>query len=110
MVMPANIFIKGVKEMTVYEKLKDMSIQQVAQFLNKLQDYDNLPWYELFSSKYCNKCEPVIKRSNAFGFNVEVEYAPCETEVGCPFGVYNLSEEETIKQWLLSEWSDDYYE
>ena len=96
--------------MTVYEKLNGMSIQQVAQFLNKLQDYDNPPWYVLFTSKYCDKCEPILKRNNAFGFNVEVEYAPCETEVGCPFGVCNLSEEETIKQWLLSEWSDDYYE
>ena len=82
-----------------------MEIKQLSEFIVecvKRCDKGCHPWINLFNEKFCNKCKPII------GYypntNTEVEFAPCETPEGCPYGVGNLTEEQMVAQWLLSEW------
>ena len=101
--------------MSNFEKLKSMSMEDLAAWLDKNGIIDNSPWLEDFNNKYCANCESVMcKYENAeaaVGFKPyfsddEIECAWCEIYKKCRFfpdmdkvpdGV------EMAKMWLESE-------
>lgn len=45
--------------MTNLEKIKNMSIDELAEWLDKNGMFDNSPWLNAFNDKYCEKCESI---------------------------------------------------
>ena len=95
-----------------FEKIqKDMTVQELAKFLDSVHDYDSSPWISYFQKEFCDKCEPIIATApGSWSFEPEKEYefAPCEliNEDGThnnPCGYANCKTVELVKLWLNSE-------
>ena len=50
--------------MTNYEKLKNMSVDDFAEWLDEYGKFDESPWSEWFNSTYCKKCESIEVNRN----------------------------------------------
>lgn len=99
-----------------FEYIKSLSIDELAEWLDKHGKFDTVPWSEWFSNKYCNNCESIkCKYTDAeetLGFspysyyNREIECAYCELEKKCRF-FEELDDvpdnKEVIKLWLNEE-------
>ena len=75
--------------MTNLEKIQNMSIDEMAEFLNNLGCADNSPWIQWGDSNFCKKC------------SVGCLYSPCELSEKCPF---NMGlDVDWCKEWLKAE-------
>lgn len=102
--------------MNNFEKLKLMSVEELAEWLNTLH-YDNTPWLQWFDSKYCSQCDSVVVTSNEYkdkfgcsGYGDTVECAYCEWENGCKF--FPKMDEapsltDILKMWFVEEVEDE---
>jgi hypothetical protein len=64
--------------MTNLEKLKNMSIDALAAWLDKNGMFDNSPWLNWFAKKYCDNCE-----------SIKCKYVEAEEKLGLlPFARY----------------------
>ena len=91
--------------MTVFESLKNKSIDELAEWLDENCEYDTAPWASFWDIRYCNKCEPIeSKVPNQFGYDMECSY--CELYSRCKF-FKELDDipdnKQIIKMWLESE-------
>ena len=84
-------------EKTNYEKIKEMSIQKLAEWLDEYSAFEGTPWGKDFDKTYCQNCETVY---NDFG----TPCSYCELSEGeeCRFFpnkklINNL---DIIKLWL----------
>lgn len=98
-----------------FERLQLMSIDELAEWLDKNGMFDNSPWSEWFSKKYCENCESIkCKYADAeeklsitpFSYSGEIECAYCELENKCRF-FQELDDipdnKKVIKMWLEEE-------
>ena len=44
--------------MNNFEIIKSKSIDEFAEWLNRIARFEDSPWIEWFNDNYCNKCEP----------------------------------------------------
>ena len=102
--------------MTNLEKLKEMPIKELAEWLDENGMFDNSPWSNWFSDRFCSQCESIkCKYADAeemLGFSPfahysgEVECAYCELENKCRF-FPELNDvpdnRKTIEMWLIEE-------
>jgi hypothetical protein len=92
-----------------------MTIDELAEWLDKNCMFDNSPWLNSFNEKYCEKCESIkCKYVDAeeklgitpFSYSGEIECAYCELENKCRF-FQELDDvpdnKEMIKMWLEEE-------
>jgi hypothetical protein len=93
-----------------------MDLDQLTEWLDKNGMFDNSPWLNSFTEKYCSKCESIkCKYADAeekLGFYL---YARCSGEVECVYcELYNRcrffenledvpDNKEMIKMWLEEE-------
>lgn len=103
--------------MTNFEKLKTMTVDELADWLNENCQHDEAPWVEWFDKNYCKKCEPITCRVEATNIGLEplfpeqeVDCAYCELENKCRFcpeatGIPSLK--TIIKMWLEGEVNND---
>jgi hypothetical protein len=102
--------------MNNFEKLKSMSIEELAEWLDKYGQLDHSPWSEWFNKKYCDKCESIkckyVDAEEKLGFSPfyfyggEIECAYCELEHKCKFFPElddTPDNRDTIRMWLESE-------
>lgn len=92
--------------MSNFEKLKQMSVDELAKWLDKYLAFDDAPQTLWFAKNYCNKCDHVEGQwKGTFGTH-KCEFAYCELEHKCryfqdmdevPDGV------EVVKLWLEAE-------
>ena len=96
------------------EKLKSMSIEELAEWLDNNGMVDNSPWLEDFNNKYCANCKPIMCKyedaEKIVGFKPfyddEVECAYCEIYNKCRY--FESRDEvpegvEIVKLWLNEE-------
>lgn len=97
--------------MTRYEQLTSLTIEQLAQWIDKHGQFDGSPWMSWFDENYCSKCESIkIKKENSkaiLGFELmfadETTCSYCELYKKCR---YFQDKEETptnvdiIQMWL----------
>ena len=100
---------------TNFENLKSMSIDELAEWLDKNGIIDNSPWMDYFNNKYCNNCESVMCKyedaEKMLGFKPclwddEIECAYCEIYKKCrhfPEMTEVLDGKEIVKLWLEAE-------
>ena len=100
--------------MTNFEKLKSMTIEDLATWLDQNGIIDNSPWLEYFNNKYCANCESVICKyedaEKVVGFKPfyddEIECAYCEIYQKCRYfqDINDVPDgKEIVKLWLESE-------
>lgn len=90
--------------MNNFEKLKSMSVEELAKWLNQNGIIDNSPWLEHFNNKYCNNCESVMCKYE--DGEREFPAAYCEIHDTCKFFPdfnYVPMHEDVVKMWLESE-------
>ena len=91
--------------MTNKDKLSKMSLEELAEWLDKYGEFDCSPWMTWFDTNYCQKCDPEIVTVPAFN-NSEVECSYCELNHRCRF-FPEIKEEpsnfDIIKMWLALE-------
>ena len=102
--------------MTNFEKIKSMSSEEFAKWLNKKNMVDNTPWMNWWETNYCDHCDPLtVKAEDAEAllglkpFNNEpLLCAYCELHDDCKFfpnrEVPSIT--EIIKMWLEVEYED----
>lgn len=99
--------------MTNFDKIKSMSIDELAKFIDEHAMYDDTPWMDWWDKNYCDKCEYVTVKfddqEKVLGFcsyrdNIECAY--CEVYNKCRY-FPDLEEEpsmqDIIKMWLEAE-------
>lgn len=90
--------------MTQFEKLKNMKIDEFAEWLDKYGAFDGSPWIQWFDALYCNNCESIM----CHHINSEHEFpcSWCELKGKCKF-FPDLDEapdnKMIVKMWLESE-------
>lgn len=91
--------------MNKYERLRSMTIDDMAGYLDACWSHDDDPSMEWWNKKYCNNCEPVYKYAECF--NREVDFAWCEVNGGqCKYfpELDGLPDNRQImKMWLESD-------
>ena len=90
--------------MTNFKYLQSMSVDQLAEWLDKHMQYDSSPWCEWWDKQCCNQCEPVV--GYVPDFDRECKFAWCELYGKCRF--YQDRDDipnnkDIIKMWLESE-------
>lgn len=78
--------------MTNLIKLQSMKMEEVAEFLAKLDCYCEGPWWKLFDQNYCKKCEAEAGDGDV----------PCEDALCCV--LHDDSLKAVILSWLESEY------
>ena len=94
--------------MKAYDKFKSMSIDELADWLDKYGMFDCSPWLKWFDDNYCSKCES--ETAFVLHFNKELECSWCELHGKCKY--FKEMEDipdnkQTIKMWLESDIKDD---
>ena len=96
--------------MNNFEKIKNMSLEEFAEWLYEHSMVDNTPWMNWFNETYCEKCESIIVKAEeaeaVLGikpfYKEEYECAYCEVYEDCckffPNGC--PSNRDIIKMWL----------
>ena len=90
--------------MTVFEKIKEMNIDEFAKWFDKHCTHDDDPCIKWWNDIYCSQCETVMARYD--GSDRDMEFAWCEIYGKCRF--FQDMEEtpntlEMTKLWLESE-------
>lgn len=68
--------------MTNFERIKNMSVKELAEFMKELQDEQ--PWVDEFEKELCEEC-PVVATEN-WGAGIS-EFKECDFHDGkCPHG------------------------
>ena len=90
--------------MTVFEKIKSMSIDEFAEWFDEHCAHDTDPCIDWWNDTYCKNCEPEIEEGFIVGGTVE--YAWCELHGKCKY-FKKLKEIpsnlDIIKMWLSLE-------
>lgn len=96
--------------MTNFDKIKNMSLDELAEWIDEKCIIDNTPWMNWWDKTYCDKCESIIIKAeeaeDILGIkpflNEEYECVYCEVNDHCRF----FEDRETpnvkdiIKMWL----------
>lgn len=92
--------------MTNIQKIKNMSVDELADWLDKNGSFDDSPWLQAFTEKYCEKCESIkIKYEEAqekLGFSL-YDFYDCESE--CAY--CELADESGVKRCRFFPELDD---
>ena len=92
--------------MTNFEKIKSLSIEELAGWINTVIPFNdnNEPWNKWFNEKYCDGCESVYTHYEWGGVEFPISF--CEHEGYCRFFPYYISPLDTkdvITMWLKRE-------
>lgn len=92
-------------KMNNFEKLKQMSVNKFAKWLDEYGNFDSSPWMKWFDETYCANCESITTHPVAYP-NLDIPCAYCELEKKCKF-FPDMKEPpdtlEIIKMWLMSD-------
>ena len=92
------------REITWFEKIKMMDIDEFAEWLDEHDMFDNSPWTQWFDEQYCQNCESVV--TFVPYLNGEHECAWCEVNGKCRYfqEIKDVPDgKEIIKMWLESK-------
>lgn len=90
--------------MTIYENFKNMTINELAEWLDEHGEFSGSPWMIWFDETYCQKCKPETAYAPYLDKNMEFSW--CElNDNKCKF-FPDMDEvpnnKQVIKMWLES--------
>lgn len=80
-------------ELTNFEKLKNLSMEEMAEFLSDQMALEGTIYDQWMIDTFCNNC-PDIKDYDGSPASF------CEINHVCPYGLYLLSNKDLIMRWL----------
>ena len=80
-------------ELTNFEKLKNLSMEEMAEFLSDQMALEGTIYDQWMTDTFCNNC-PYIK-----GYDGSL-VSFCEINHDCPYGLYLLSDKDLVMRWL----------
>ena len=87
---------------TNYSTIITKDIDAFAEWLANIGAFEDSPWLKWYDENFCKKCKPVVCKYEDSIFDQTFEASECEFEDGkCPFGVYDWTDKDIIKAWLL---------
>lgn len=99
--------------MNNFEKIKNMSLEDLTNWIDEHGMYDNTPWMNWWNDNYCDRCESIIVKAEdaEVKLNIkpfcdeEYECAYCEVHDHCKFFPDRASPDvkEIITMWLEAE-------
>lgn len=95
----------GEDYMTNFEKIHNMNIDELSEWLDKYGIFDGGPWIEWFNKTYCNNCEEIMCHYEGFQER-EFPCSYCELEYHCryfPDMNDTPNNKDMIKMWLTME-------
>lgn len=93
-----NVDCDGFEYPTMFDRIKAMSLDELAQWLYANVSADGAPWNEWFDKTYCSQCQPIEAEYEDTGRTAEFAY--CELYNKCQYFDNHLAELNTIKLWL----------
>ena len=94
--------------MNNFERLKSMSIEELAKWLDQNGMWDNSPWSLRWNEQYCKRCESIMCKSADDSRRFPCAY--CEIYDKCRFfpDMDDVPDsKEIIKLWLEAEVEED---
>ena len=91
--------------MNNFEKLKSMSVEELAKWLLE-NSHDDAAWWKWFAKTYCHKCETItVEIDTGCGRkrNYESQYCEEHDQCKCFPNMKLFDPAETVKLWLESE-------
>ena len=101
--------------MTNFKHLQTMSVDQLANWLDKNGMFDGSPWNDWFNEQFCEKCEPIechyARAKTDLGIELltpesTIECAYCECHDHCRFfpEIKDMPDNrKVIEMWLIEE-------
>ena len=90
--------------MTNFENLKNMNIDEFAEWIKDHGQFDSSPWMEWFDTNYCKKCKPIMYHNK--NSTIEFPVSWCELNKECVF-FPDMKQapglKDIIKMWLELE-------
>ena len=80
-------------ELTNFEKLKNLSMEEMAEFLSDQMALEGTVYDQWMIDTFCNNCPDV---EGYDGSSVSF----CEINNDCPYGLYLLSNKDLVMRWL----------
>lgn len=94
---------------TNFDKIKNMTEDELAAWLAKYAMYDGSPWDTSFAKRFCDKCPSITGYCPEAGRTMEFSW--CELHDGkckfCPEITDFPRDEDIIKVWLKQEEEQD---
>lgn len=90
-----------------YDYIVKLSIDELAEWIDKYGEFDDFPWLIWFDKKYCNNCDAETIYIPAFDKETECSY--CELHNNCKY--FSKKDDvpntlDIIKLWLKEEIED----
>lgn len=94
--------------LTNYERIKNFSVEELANWLDEYGILDGSPWMNWFNDNYCNRCERVpVTYTDTSGNTAKFECAWCELNNDeCKFFERYMDSREIVKEWLEQDTSN----
>ena len=95
-----------------FSYIKDMSIDELTDWLDKYGQFDDSPWMNWFNENYCKKCESIkckVDEKDALWPGYTMDCAYCELEKKCKYfpQLDNIPDNKNIiKMWLMQEYTN----
>lgn len=99
--------------MTNFAYLQSMSVDELAEWLDKHGLFDDSPWNNWFNDTYCSKCDPITCKIKSTSIGVtplypeqEIDCSYCELEKKCKFFKHMKdipTNTDIIAMWLKQE-------
>ena len=80
-------------ELTNFEKLKNLSMEEMAEFLSEQMALEGTVYDQWMMDTFCNNCPDVEDYDGS-----PVSF--CEINHDCPYGFYLLSNKDLVMRWL----------
>lgn len=81
-----------------FEKLKNLSIEEMAEFLSGQMALEGTVYDQWMVDTFCNNCPEVEDYDGS-----PVSF--CEMNEDCPYGLCNISDKDLVMRWL--SWVDE---
>ena len=85
-------------ELTNFEKLRNLSIEEMAEFLSDQMALEGTVYDQWMTDTFCNNC-PKIEDYNGTLLSF------CEMNQDCAYGLWNISDKDLVMRWL--SWVDE---
>lgn len=85
-------------KLTNFEKLKNLSMEEMAEFLSGQMALEGTVYDQWMTDTFCNNCQDT---EDYDGSLVSI----CEMNEDCPYGLCNISDKDLVMRWL--SWVDE---
>lgn len=79
--------------LTNFEKLKNLSMEEMAEFLSDQMALEGTVYDQWMTDTFCNNC-PEVEGYNGSSASF------CEMNEDCPYGLWNISDKDLVMRWL----------